>query len=149
MLSHDEFWHRAGSGVSGTLWLVVWRSWKEVADVVGFDGVDLLDDIVRGLFARAAESAEMSAVVSLNVFAAFWSEPTPAELADDQIQRFQPLSVEFGNARAELDLVTATVEVRAGQGPPAVHATAQSAVDDLLRVSATETLPHRLLDLKT
>jgi hypothetical protein len=86
MLNHNEFWSRIESVGCGQVWLCVWRSWKQVADEDGFDGLDLAAGLFRGVFERATASSSFRGAVSLNAFAAFWPVTAPLGEADATIE---------------------------------------------------------------
>jgi hypothetical protein len=95
MISVHDFWRRLDNArEDGVLLLVLFKSWKRIADQVGRDGVDIASGIFNTLGTWATEGASGQSRLSMTVFGAYWAaSPIGAGTARDRLAAWLPLGV--------------------------------------------------------
>jgi hypothetical protein len=144
VLNHEEFWMQIKGVRSGIVWLCVWRSWKQIADESGFDGIDLAAGLFGGVFERATVSAKFRGAVSVNTYAAYWANMIPGGEADEAIERLRPIQLRFAGQIASLELFTSSIEISGNSSSASAFSEATSAVEKILALPDGQHLPYRL-----
>jgi hypothetical protein len=105
MIPVRDFWRRIDSAtLDGVLVLVLFRTWKRIADNVGFDGVDIASGFFDTLCGWATEGALAQSRLATTVFGAYWTASAGgAEKARERLTAWLPLGVSSRGVDLELD----------------------------------------------
>lgn len=138
MMDPRAFWRYVDERTApGTLLVVLFESWKRIADYVGIDAVDLGAKVFQGICSLATSGADAQAPLSVNVFGAVWISPEADQHAIGVLSRWLPLRIASPSATFEVACSWSVVPWVAGQSGREIYEAARAAL-----VARMNALPH-------
>lgn len=127
-----DFWQRVDEERGpGVLLLMVFTTWKRIADNVGMDGVDVASTLFEAICEFATRSAQVSSMQGNSLFAAYWEQSGGMAQAVDFAGRWLPLEIRAQNLGMSIEVAPLTVKRPADQPARATYQAAQAAVRQL------------------
>jgi hypothetical protein len=103
MLKPVDFWKRLDIDRAKVVLVVLLKSWKRIGDDAGMEGIDLAATTFAHICTSATRDSDGQSMLSVSVFAAYWSQARKDKSASDALSRWLPMGVTAPYASIDIE----------------------------------------------
>jgi hypothetical protein len=112
--------------------LVHLASWKDIADRLGHEAVDVATGGFEGVCRYVTSDADASALISMTVFGGYWVDEDAGTVATQRVSKYLPLTVSTQTMTIEVAGRAYSVHRPAGEGGAELYRRAQSEMERIV-----------------